>query len=134
MEQVIANLLSNATKFSPSKGTVVVSAVQKDHDVQISVRDFGPGIPKDFRQKIFSKFAQADSSDTRAQGGTGLGLSISNAIVRQHGGTITFETEEGEGTTFIITMGLHDEDATPADAPLQHDDMTDGHVSQKLIA
>lgn len=110
--QVLANLLSNAAKFSPSGGTVVVSALASDKTVRVSVADSGPGIPLEFQNRIFGKFAQADSSDTRQKGGTGLGLSIAKAIVEMHGGTIGFSTQAGDGTDFFFDLPVWVETAT----------------------
>src|SRR5205814_7258276 len=69
---------------------------------RVEVRDEGPGIPDEFRKRIFQKFSQADSSDARLKGGTGLGLSISRAIVERLGGQIGFDTQMGAGTTFYF--------------------------------
>lgn len=102
--QVLSNLLSNAAKFSPAGGTITIAARRMGDSVRISVADQGPGIPEDFRDHIFQKFVQADSSDTRKLGGTGLGLSIAKAIVESHGGTIGFDSAEGRGTTFFFDL------------------------------
>lgn len=102
--QVLANLISNAAKFSPRQGTVVISVAAEEDQVWVRVADQGPGIPEEFRSRIFQKFAQADSSDTRQKGGTGLGLSISKAILEQLGGNIGYQTELGAGTTFYFTL------------------------------
>ncbi|MEJ2117026.1 MAG: ATP-binding protein, partial [Alphaproteobacteria bacterium] len=106
LEQVVTNLLSNAVKYSPKGGRVFVTAEGRANTVRISIRDEGSGIPEEFQKKIFSKFAQADSSDTRAHSGTGLGLAISKAIVEHHGGTIGFNTTENNGTTFYFDLPL----------------------------
>lgn len=107
--QVMTNLLSNAAKFSPQGGTVHVRIV-KDSDVLcVKVRDEGPGISPEFRQRIFQRFAQADTSDSRAKGGTGLGLSITKAIIEKLGGTIDFESVSGQGTEFRISLPLRHE-------------------------
>nr|WP_321456578.1 ATP-binding protein [uncultured Cohaesibacter sp.] len=106
LEQVLANLLSNAAKFSPPGGIINVRANRKGNAVQISVQDFGNGIPEEFRDKIFTKFAQADSSDTRTKGGTGLGLAIAREIVKAHDSSLQFETDTGHGTTFFFKMPL----------------------------
>ena len=100
--QVLVNLLSNAAKFSPAQGTVQVTFAGSHDLVRICVSDQGPGIPDDFRDRIFGKFSQADSSSTRRSGGTGLGLHISRQIVERMGGRIGFETELGRGTTFWV--------------------------------
>ncbi len=102
--QVLSNLMSNAAKFSPEGDLVDLSVVRHGGSVRISVKDKGPGIPEEFRESIFEKFSQADSSDTRQKGGTGLGLSITKAIVEQHGGSIGFDTVTGEGATFYVDI------------------------------
>ena len=116
LEQVMANLLSNAAKFSPEGGLVRVAVFEGNAGPVISVADEGPGIPRDFRSRIFERFAQADSSDTRQKGGSGLGLAIVKAIVTRHDGRIWFETEEGVGTTFFFSIPVSGirEPQTPA--------------------
>ena len=104
--QVFSNLMSNAAKFSPGGSEVELSVLHNGSFVRVSVRDSGPGIPKEFREKIFQKFSQADSSDTRMKGGTGLGLSITKAIVERHRGSIDFETESGNGSTFFFDLPI----------------------------
>jgi PAS domain S-box-containing protein len=102
--QVLANLLSNAAKYSPSQGSVTVSLSRRSGMIRVAVTDTGPGIPEEFQGRIFQKFSQADSSDTRQKGGTGLGLNISKAIIEKHGGTIGFTTQKGAGTTFYFEL------------------------------
>jgi PAS domain S-box-containing protein len=102
--QIMANLLSNAAKFSPPGGRVEVSVKREAGDLLIQVKDHGSGIPDEFRDRIFLKFSQADSSDTRQKGGTGLGLSITKAIVEKMGGTIDFDSQPGSGTTFQVAL------------------------------
>jgi len=102
--QVMANLLSNASKYSPPGGKITVAVRPLDGAVRISVTDQGPGVPAAFRDRIFQRFAQADASDGRRKGGTGLGLNIAKAIVEAHGGTIGFDTSEGQGTTFYFEL------------------------------
>lgn len=103
--QVMTNLLSNAAKFSPPNCVVdVVVEPTEHHTVRVAVRDEGPGIPEEFRPRVFEKFAQADSSSTRKHGGTGLGLTISRSIIERLDGEIGFETELGEGTTFYFEL------------------------------
>lgn len=103
-EQVMTNLLSNAAKFSPPGSTVVISMDRHDGSIRIAVTDRGPGIPEEFRDKIFDAFVQADSSDSRTKGGTGLGLTITRTIVERLGGEIGFITASGEGTTFYVNL------------------------------
>lgn len=102
--QVLANLLSNAIKFSPSGGTVVLSGVKEaGGKLRLSVTDNGPGVPKEFRQRIFSKFAQADSSMSRQKSGSGLGLSISKAIAESMDGFLDYESVPGR-TVFAMHL------------------------------
>jgi signal transduction histidine kinase len=102
--QVMTNLLSNAAKFSPPEASVRVCASAQEGVVQVRVSDCGPGIPEHFRERVFQRFAQADSSTTRDRAGSGLGLSITKAIVERLGGRIGFSTETGRGTTFYFEL------------------------------
>lgn len=105
--QVMANLLSNAAKFSPERSQIEISVSRpNEQDIRISVIDHGAGIPVSFLDKIFDKFTQSDSSDTRQKGGTGLGLNVSKMIVENMQGTIGVKTIEGEGSTFWIEFKL----------------------------
>ncbi|AMX97567.1 MULTISPECIES: ATP-binding protein [Mesorhizobium] len=105
LHQVMANLLSNGIKFSQTDGTVTVKFQRRDRDMlRISVVDQGAGIPEAFRSRIFGKFEQADASSTRKIGGTGLGLSIVKSITEKLGGAVSFETEEGQGTSFHVDL------------------------------
>jgi signal transduction histidine kinase len=106
MVQVCVNLLSNAAKFSPPAGVVEVTVTPRDGHVRVSVVDHGAGVPPEFRDRMFQRFAQADASDRRAKGGTGLGLSISRSIVEAHGGRIGFETEPDVRTEFFFELPL----------------------------
>ncbi|MEQ9545499.1 MAG: ATP-binding protein [Marinobacter sp.] len=104
--QALSNLLSNAIKFSPEKSQVHVTTRVKHDQLCIQVIDHGPGVPDSFRPRIFQKFAQADSSDTRGKRGTGLGLAITREIMSQMGGRVDFESTEGQGTTFWLELPL----------------------------
>jgi len=104
--QVMTNLMSNAAKFSPSGSAVTVSCEVNDCAARIAVSDQGPGVPEELRSRIFQKFAQADSGDTRQKGGTGLGLSICKAIIETLGGTIGYESAPGRGSTFFFELAL----------------------------
>lgn len=106
-QQVMSNLMSNAAKFSPEDGTVLIDVSSTNGTHKISIIDSGPGIPESFRSKVFGRFAQADSSDTKQTGGTGLGLRISKMIVEEFGGTIGFDSVEGEGATFYFILDAY---------------------------
>jgi signal transduction histidine kinase len=98
---VLANLTANAIKFSPANGRVFLRVERHSKDTtRFTVRDEGPGIPKDQQSKLFINFQQLDSSDTRTKGGTGLGLAISKAIIELHGGHIGVLSLPGEGASF----------------------------------
>lgn len=102
--QVVGNLLSNAIKFSPAGETVGIAVLRAGGVVRVEVRDHGPGVPEDFRDKVFQKFTQADGSNVRQKGGTGLGLSICQMILERLNGRIGFESEVGSGSTFWFEL------------------------------
>lgn len=100
--QVMANLISNALKFSQRGVSIQISVASLGRKVRISVRDHGVGIAPESRDLVFGKFTQVDSSDQRRVGGTGLGMHISKQIVERHGGLIDYDSEVGHGTTFFV--------------------------------
>ncbi|WP_417275539.1 ATP-binding protein [Celeribacter halophilus] len=102
LDRVMANLLSNACKFSDPGGQVEVDLNYIDGEPQISVTDHGTGIPEGAEDKVFGLFSQVDNSDTRPAGGTGLGMHICRQILTQHNATISYESTLGQGTTFIV--------------------------------
>ena len=102
--QVFANLISNAVKYSPKNGHVDIRVRDFENGYRVSVIDYGAGISDEFKTRIFQRFAQADSSDTREKGGTGLGLSITRAIVERLQGEIDYVSEIGKGTEFYFNL------------------------------
>ena len=105
MDQVVTNLLGNAVKFSPAGETVTVSLRQVESALECRVIDKGPGIPPDQRERIFGKFQQMEGQSGK-KGGTGLGLAIARALVQEHGGRISVESEVGRGSQFIFRVPL----------------------------
>jgi len=104
LTQVLDNLISNAVKFTSDGGKVTVSASGEGNAVRVVVADTGIGVPSEEQGQVFSRFFRASTATQLAIPGTGLGLAISRALVEQHGGTIVFESAEGEGTQVVITL------------------------------
>jgi PAS domain S-box-containing protein len=108
IEQVVTNLLDNAVKYSPQGGSVTIT-LREDAAAQamwISVQDQGIGIPSHQQVQIFGRFMRAANAQAWGIHGTGLGLHLSRELVEQHGGKLWFESEEGTGTTFFLTLPL----------------------------
>jgi len=104
--QVLANLLSNAHKYTPPGGAITVQArrFKKQPMVCISVKDTGIGIPPEDQSRIFTRFYRAGNAGAADGSGAGLGLTISQSIVRLHGGKLWFESKPDKGTTFFLTL------------------------------
>jgi PAS domain S-box-containing protein len=114
LQQVLANLLGNALKFTPPSGWVTVTLERAGKEAQLVVRDSGMGISAEFLPHVFERFRQADASSTRAYGGLGLGLSIVRTLVELHGGRVTAASDgEGCGATFTVWLPLIE--SVPAD-------------------
>jgi len=118
LQQVVWNLLSNAIKFTPKDGGVHVEVKRHGSHIQITVKDTGAGISKDFLPYVFNRFSQADSSTTRAHGGLGVGLAITKSIVELHGGSVLVSSPgEGQGATFMVNLPLAATRKTTSDKP-----------------
>jgi two-component system phosphate regulon sensor histidine kinase PhoR len=104
LQQVLQNLLDNAVRYAPPGSRILVKAAVQGPDIEISVSDNGPGIPKTEQERIFERFYRADSARSREAGGTGLGLSIAKHLVEAHGGRIRVQSEVGLGSTFYVSL------------------------------
>jgi two-component system, OmpR family, sensor histidine kinase KdpD len=104
MDQVLTNLIENATRFSPPGTEIVLTAVQWQNQLEVKVADHGPGIPSEERARVFDEFYRKDVGERR--GGTGLGLAIARAIVSAHGGSMWIEDTPGGGTTVGFRLPL----------------------------
>ncbi|MGP9799486.1 ATP-binding protein [Rheinheimera sp. NSM] len=106
LQQVMANLLSNAAKFSPADTAVTIKVQQQGQQALVRVIDRGPGVSEAFKPYIFDQFSQADSSDIKSKGGTGLGLAISKQLMTRMLGEIGFHSEAGKGAEFYLLLPL----------------------------
>jgi signal transduction histidine kinase len=111
LSQILTNLLSNAHKYTAEGGQIVIEAGHNGRIANISVRDNGIGISPENQDKLFTQFFRAEDRKVREQTGWGLGLSIVKKMVEAQGGTITFSSELGQGSTFTFTVPLIEEDA-----------------------
>ena len=113
VKQILANLISNAVKFSHASGRITVTGRRRANQYVISIVDTGIGIAKEELQKVLEPFHQEASGYTRDSSGTGLGLSIVKGLVELHGGQLVLESEKGEGTTVTVRLPLSDDFAGP---------------------
>ena len=106
LRQILYNLISNAIKFTPERGRITVSAVQKKGIFEIEVSDTGTGLLKEYYERMFAPFNQADTSEVLKSGGAGLGLYIVKNFIDLHGGKIYVDSEVGKGSTFTFTLPI----------------------------
>lgn len=104
IEQVLTNLISNAIKFTPTGGQIIVSATAEANQLRFCVADTGQGIPPEALPRIFDKFFQVQSNTETGKIGTGLGLAIVKHLVELHGGEVSVESEPGKGSRFYFTV------------------------------
>ena len=116
LEEVLLNLLQNAVKYSPSGGEITLALCTDDRDAHVSVRDQGIGIPADELAHLFERFYRATNAQSAHIGGMGIGLSVVREVVALHGGEVTVESMEGEGTTFTVRIPLAPAIAGASDA------------------
>jgi signal transduction histidine kinase/ActR/RegA family two-component response regulator len=118
LQQVLWNLISNAVRFTPAHGTVIVSLRRDDQTDTIEVRDTGAGIEPKFIPFMFEPFRQADAASTRAHGGLGLGLTIVRRLTEMHGGTVSVASEGlGKGATLTVTLPVRRPGPLPTALP-----------------
>jgi CheY-like chemotaxis protein len=113
---VLWNLLANAVKFTPAGGCVDITAKEGPTDLEITVKDSGPGIDQEFLPHIFEPFRRGESLTTRTVGGLGLGLAIVRHLVEAHGGTVTADNANGSGAIFLVRL--------PTARPTRHEQRT----------
>ncbi|MDQ3814686.1 MAG: cell wall metabolism sensor histidine kinase WalK, partial [Armatimonadota bacterium] len=106
-DQMLTNLVSNAIKYSPAGGDVIIEFNSDDSMITVAVRDQGIGIPPDKLGRVFEKFERIDTADTRQAGGTGIGLFLVKHLVEHHAGKIWVESELGKGSSFIFEVPIH---------------------------
>ena len=105
LSTMLDNLVRNAIRFSPARGTVSIRAVREGKRVRISVRDHGPGIPDEYVDRIFERFVQVPGANPHRRG-TGLGLAIAKAVCEAHGGSISVRNHRDQGCEFAVTLPL----------------------------
>ncbi len=133
--QVIANLLSNARKYSPAGGSIRITATAVDDWVRVSVQDSGLGVPRNALHRLFETFYRVDNTDRREIAGTGLGLAISKRIIQSFGGTIGIESEGlGMGSCVTFTLPVAREVAKAGDVLLVEDDAGFAHLLEAELA
>ncbi len=106
IERIILNLLSNAIKFTPTGGKIFVNIRRSKNSVFISIKDTGPGIPKNLHSEIFERYKQTNSCLTRENEGSGIGLSLVKSFITLHNGSIKLASDEGTGSEFIIELPI----------------------------
>jgi two-component system, OmpR family, sensor histidine kinase KdpD len=105
IEQVIRNLVDNAVKFSPATGTIDLSAARQEDAIVVTIRDEGPGVPPEYRDRVFERFFRVEREGSTVAG-AGLGLAICKRFVELHGGWIELESRAGQGATFRFALPL----------------------------
>jgi len=137
IKQILSNFLSNALKFTPENGKVIVNIKYKEGSLIASVKDSGCGISKEAISRVFSAFEQAEGSTTRKFGGTGLGLSISQRLCEMMGGDIELESEINKGSIFRLVLPVESTEEnnayTPYDVYIEEQDSTHFHLLKRYL-
>ena len=128
VQQIAINLLTNAAKYTPPGGAITLTVRHVEASAELRVRDSGPGIPLEMRDKVFDLFFQLEDSVGRSDGGMGVGLTLVRSLIGLHGGTIAIEDAAGGGTVFVVHLPLAPEPPRPV-AMQGHGNVLDGlHV------
>jgi signal transduction histidine kinase len=120
LDRVLVNLITNASKYTPDGGQVVVEVTETDGQVATSVSDTGIGIPPAEQARLFERFFRASTAHEQGIAGTGLGLAIVQTIVERHGGAVTLTSSPGEGSCFTVTLPSAPAAAPSRPRPEQH--------------
>ena len=115
LNQILYNLIDNAMKYTPDRGTIQVSLAEEGSNLIWRVKDNGIGIPQEDREHIFERFYRVDKARSRDTGGTGLGLSIVKQLAVMHGGTIQVDSKPGEGSLFTVVLPRNGSIPVPGD-------------------
>ncbi len=132
VERIMLNLISNALKFTPRKGTIEVNLKDKGKWISISVKDNGMGIEECKQKCIFERFRQVDKSFTRNTEGSGVGLSIVKQLVELHGGTITLNSKYGKGSEFIVELPARYLKEEEMDCSFERESFTEKNINIEL--
>jgi two-component system sensor histidine kinase KdpD len=116
IEQVVRNLVDNAVKFSPAAGTIDLSAARQEDAIVVTIRDEGPGVPPEYRDRVFERFFRVEREGSSVAG-AGLGLAICKRFVELHGGWIELESRAGQGATFRFALPLRNTSSVGEAAP-----------------
>ncbi len=108
LDEALSNLLDNALKYTPDKGSIHLKTEESFHGITVTFHDTGPGIPEKDRERVFERFYRVDKTRSRLSGGSGLGLAITKWIIETHGGTIYVKNHEKGGAIFTITLPVDD--------------------------
>jgi signal transduction histidine kinase len=118
MKEVFTNVVSNALRYTPAGGSIILSCAGSDHAVEFRIKDSGPGVPPAELDRIFDRFHRVQTARSREDGGSGLGLAIAKSIVERHQGTIVAESREGQGLTIIVRLPVQVKAPTAGTSPV----------------
>jgi len=135
LQQIIANLLNNAIKYTQEKGTIWITVEVFIEELAVKIRDTGIGISKEILPKVFDLYMQGNSSTTKLNSGLGLGLTLVKHLLELHGGKISAESESGKGSTFTVHLPINkpQEALPPASSPAEGSSNGDTHCNRKIL-